>query len=207
MSTATEATTAFLTFERASSRVDETAAIEEDDDLVEAARNGDEAAFAALVERYSGRLWTLVAGMVRDRLAAEDVLQEVFFKVHRKLPTFEGKSRFYTWLYRVAFNTATDHLKKRRLDRSQSVEDLGSFELEGAPAPDEELRDGELRRRLAEAISELPPRYRDILVLREYEECSYEDIAAILGCSKGTVESRLFRARARLRDKLKGWIS
>lgn len=179
-----------------------------DQELVEQVRAGDQAAFRGLVERYSSRIWTLVSGMVRDRSEVEDIVQDVFFKVYRKLPSFEGKSSFYTWLYRVAFNTATDHLKKKRLDRTHSVEDIPQLDaVDEGEDPTRGMDRSELRRRLAEAMSELPDKYRDILVLREYEECSYEDIAEILQCSKGTVESRLFRARARLREKMKRYMN
>ena len=194
--------------ERAVKRVNDAATIPSDSDLIKSVQAGDDGAFATLVERYTGRVYALVGGMVRDRLAAEDIVQDVFFKVHRKLPTFEGKSRFYTWLYRVAYNTATDHLKKKRLDKSTSVEDFSYLDLESSGSgPDRNLANAELRRRMADAVAELPDKYRDILVLREYEECSYEEIAEILQCSKGTVESRLFRARARLKEKLKGYLS
>ena len=180
---------------------------QDDVTLVAKASEGDELAFATLVERYSDRIYTLVGGMLRDQTEVEDVVQEVFFKVYRKLESFQGKSSFYTWLYRVSLNTAADHLKRRRNDRSRNVED---FELIDQPqkgdTPGAGMDRRELRRQMAAAISDLPDKYRDILVLREYQECSYEEIASILQCSKGTVESRLFRARARLRDKLAKYL-
>ncbi len=174
-----------------------------DDRLVSRLRTGSESAFREIVELYGPRIYALVSGMISDRSEAEDVVQEVFFKVHRKIQLFEGKSAFYTWLYRIALNTATDHLKRRRHRDAASLEDLPGFDVpahEGAPELPLDRR--ELRRHLADAVAELPEIYRDIIVLREYEELSYEEIAATLGCSKGTVESRLFRARARLKDKL-----
>lgn len=178
----------------------------EDDDrlLVRRATGGDETAFRVLVERYSPRIYTLVSGMLANRSDVEDVVQEVFFKVHRKMDGFAWKSAFYTWLYRIALNTATDHLKKKRYRRTASLDELTGFDApdEQCPAPASELDHQDLRRILAQAIGELPKKYRDILVLREYEQLSYEDIASVLGCSKGTVESRLFRARARLKDKI-----
>ncbi|MCA9320240.1 MAG: RNA polymerase sigma factor [Planctomycetes bacterium] len=180
----------------------------DDEALIARAGNGDESAFAELVERYSDRIYTLVSSMVRDRSEAEDVVQEVFFKVYRKLEGFEGKSSFYTWLYRVSLNAATDHLKKRRNDRARSAEDFVLNEVpQPGAAPGRRMDRGELRLKMAEAIASLPPKYRDILVLREYQDCSYEEIAQVLGCSKGTVESRLFRARARLRDRLAPYLS
>ena len=182
-------------------------AAETDAALVERARQDDGAAFGVLVERYSSRIYALVGSMLRDRAEIEDVVQDVFFKVYRKLPGFEGKSSFYTWLYRVALNTAADHLKRKRNDRTKAIEDFAGLDVE-APGhtPGTDIAAGELRTQVAEAIATLPRKYRDILVLREYEERSYEEISSILGCSKGTVESRLFRARARLKERLKAFI-
>ena len=179
---------------------------DEDDDrqLVARAGRGDEAAFRTLVERYTPRIYTLVSGMLANPSDVEDVVQEVFFKVHRKMDGFAWKSAFFTWLYRIALNTATDHLKKRKHRRTTSLDELTGFDApdEQCPTPTAELDHQDLRRILAGAIAELPRKYRDILVLREYEQLSYDDIAGVLGCSKGTVESRLFRARARLKDKI-----
>ena len=175
-----------------------------DAELLRLVDAGNEEAFQILVDRYSGRIYTLVGGMLRDRAEIEDVVQDVFFKVYRKAGGFEGKSSFFTWLYRVALNTATDHLKKKRNEKARSVEDFAVLEVEADSSPPETgLSREELRQQLARAIGSLPAKYRDILVLREYEGCSYEEIAEVLSCSKGTVESRLFRARARLKDKLK----
>lgn len=180
---------------------------ETDDALIELARSDDGSAFEVLVQRYSSRIYALVGSMLRDRAEIEDVVQDVFFKVYRKLPGFEGKSSFYTWLYRVALNTAADHLKRKRNDRTQSVEDFAAVDVE-APghAPETGIASDELRAHVAEAISSLPRKYRDILVLREYEDRTYDEISDILGCSKGTVESRLFRARARLKERLKAYL-
>ncbi len=180
---------------------------EDDRELVKQAQSGDEAAFRQLIENYTPRIFTLVSGMVSDRSEAEDVLQEVFFKVYRKIDGFAWKSAFYTWVYRIALNTASDHLKKRRNRSTTSLEDLAGFDAPDArPAPGTELSGSELRDTLAKSISELPAKYRDILVLREYEELAYEEIAEVLGCSKGTVESRLFRARARLKEKMVAYL-
>lgn len=131
-------------------------------------------------------------------------MQEVFFKVHRKLHTFREDAALSTWLYRVTMNAAADYLKRRRSDRSVLVEDFGALALEDPQDSPEAEADREDQRRLVrQAIAELPDIFRDVLVLRELEGLPYEEIAETLGLSKGTVESRLFRARARVRD----WIT
>ncbi|MFT7618684.1 MAG: RNA polymerase sigma-70 factor (ECF subfamily) [Planctomycetota bacterium] len=179
----------------------------DDRELVERAKLGDESAFRQLLASYTPRIFSLVSGMISDRSEVEDVLQEVFFKVYRKMDGFSWKSAFYTWVYRIALNTATDHLKKRRNKSAASLEELTGFDVpDSAPAPSAGLSGNELRQALASAISELPEKYRNILVLREYEELAYEEIADVLDCSKGTVESRLFRARARLKEKMIAYL-
>jgi RNA polymerase sigma-70 factor, ECF subfamily len=181
---------------------------DEDALLILRVQQRDEAAFSELVERYSSRVWALVSGMLRNKADVEEAVQEIFFKVYRKLPSFEGKSTFYTWLYRVAINTATDHLKRRRWQRIRGFEDMPGYEpVAEDPVPDSTTDRNELRRHLAEAMAALPEKYRNILVLREYEGQSYERIAEILGVALGTVESRLFRARARLKEKLKKYVN
>lgn len=180
--------------------------VPDDGDLIDRVRRHDDLAFAELVRRYSPRVHGLLAGMLRNSYDVEDAVQDVFFKVYRKLPEFEGKSSFFTWLYRVAVNTATDHLKRRRRT-TKGFDDMPGFEpVAESDTPTEDFNRTELRRRMAEAMADLPEIYRNILVLREYEECSYEEIAEILDVAIGTVESRLFRARARLKEKLKKFM-
>jgi len=179
-----------------------------DSELVAGARAGDPAAFATLIGRYEERILRLVRGMV-PAADVEDVAQEAFLKAFRKLHLFDGRSSFYTWIYRISANTAMDWRKKeaRRRhaplpegpegeDRTESPDDGP-----GARAVQHEL--GEL---IDRAIAELPPRYHEILVLREFRGLSYEQIAEELQISKGTVESRLFRARERLRERLRPWM-
>ncbi len=177
-----------------------------DDTLIAAILDGSEDAFQQLIERYQGRLFGLLSRLVRDRLAVEDLSQEVFIKVFRKLHTFNHQSAFYTWLYRIAVNAANDHLEKQsrrklRLVGEQRTLEEGEGRSEQAEV-DQPLLDEELRMVTREILSSLPPKYRDILVLREYEDMSYTDMSATLGCSMGTVESRLFRARKRFKEAL-----
>jgi RNA polymerase sigma-70 factor (ECF subfamily) len=171
--------------------------------LLARARAGDQAAFRDLVERHADRIFRLVRSYVRDLAEAEDVVQEVFFKVHGKLHGFREDSAFSTWLYRVAINAAHDHRKKRRR-RDETVADpgltLGLADPRGGPA--EDLARTSLREEVRAAIMTLPGIFRDVIVLREIEGLAYDDIARVLGLAMGTVESRLFRARERLREEL-----
>lgn len=170
---------------------------------VRAALAGDATAFRRLVERYASRILAVVGQLISDRGEAEDVTQEVFFKVYRKLGSFRQESSFYTWLYRVAINAATDRRKRRRRDTLHCGDEAARLAVSETTAPsDDPLGREELAREVRAAVADLPDKYRTILLLREFDGLAYEDIAAALGCSLGTVESRLFRARARLREKI-----
>jgi RNA polymerase sigma-70 factor (ECF subfamily) len=159
------------------------------------------------VEAYTPRVFGLVRQLVHQSAEAEDVTQEVFFKVFRKLDTFREDSTFYTWLYRVAVNTATDWLKRRRHDRAVGLDDLGATTFADATdGPSETLSRRDLQAEVRRAMTRLPEKFRTILVLRELEGLPYEEIATVLAISKGTVESRLFRARARLKAELERQI-
>jgi RNA polymerase sigma-70 factor (ECF subfamily) len=179
-----------------------------DSELVASARKGDPAAFAELIGRYEERILRLVRGMV-PAADVEDVAQEAFLKAFRKLHLFDGRSSFYTWIYRLSANTAMDWRKKearRRhapLPESPTGEDRTESRDDG---PAERAVQHELGELIDRAIAELPPKYHEILVLREFRGLSYDAISEELQISKGTVESRLFRARERLRDRLRPWI-
>ncbi len=175
-------------------------------------REGLEAAFRMLLLRYQERIHRLVLRYVRDPLEAEDVTQDVFLKVYRKLDGFQGDSAFFTWLYRVAANTAVDHVAKRKrrpLHLSDDPSALVGSPKDGEPrsglsseTPDEPMLRRERVRITREICDALPEPYKTTLFLREFEELSYLEIAEVSGCSIGTVESRLFRARARFRKLL-----
>ena len=180
----------------------------DDAELVASARAGDHEAFATLVGRYENRIVRLVRGMVPES-DTEDVTQEAFLKAYRKLGNFDGRSSFYTWLYRIASNTAMDWRKKEKhrrhapLPEGPEGEDAAqSFDA----GPEDATTRRELSAKIDAAIEALPEKYHEILVLREIEGLSYEEISARLGMSKGTVESRLFRARERLRERLSAWM-
>ena len=167
---------------------------------------GDVDAFEILVTRYQDKVYNLVWGMVRDPGHAEDLVQDVFIKAYRKLGDFEQKSRLYTWLYRIAVNRTLDFIKGRHRSSVALIEDLPRAEPMADPSetdPIAPLLEQEFLKKMEDALEGIPPKFREILILREVQGLSYEEIAEMLQCSKGTVESRLFRARARLKEKLR----
>ena len=174
-----------------------------DRELILGTLSGSQEAFQRLVERHQRRVFRLLQRFTRDD--TEDLAQEVFLKAYRRLHTFHFDSAFYTWLYRIAVNTATDYLERRRRSPVQAVESPEMYEKGAggtASAPDVPTLHRELREVARDVLDRLPSKYRLILVLREYEELSYEEIASTLRCALGTVESRLFRARERFRELL-----
>ncbi len=178
-----------------------------DAEAIERARRGDHEAFRILVERYQGRAYRLALRVLRDEEKARDAVQEGFIKVYRSLDRFEGRSSFYTWLYRLVLNLCLDMRRRDRSDRevewteerAHPPEEPGGGPLEasgGGPAG--ELERAEIRARVAAAIDTLPDGQRETLVLREVEGLSYQEIADALGISKGTVMSRLHYARKKV---------
>jgi RNA polymerase sigma-70 factor, ECF subfamily len=179
--------------------------------LVLAARKGDRDAFRTLFERYHRRAYALALGVLRHPDDALDVVQDAFVKAHKYLDKFEGNSSFYTWLYRIVMNLAIDHLRKHRrvkpvefdearLDEDRSDEGLLPRILGGNPG--RALLDKEIRRRIDAALDELSENHRAVLVMRELEGLSYEEMAQAMGCSKGTIMSRLFHARRNMQKRL-----
>lgn len=178
----------------------------DDAELIAAILGGSEVAFATLVQRYQDRVFRLLSRYTRDAAECEDLAQEVFLKVFRKLHTFQQDSAFFTWLYRITVNTATDHLSRQSRRRLTLVEDdlvldSGRPRSESASV-DQPLLDAELASVTRKILDQMPEKYRTILVLREYEDLSYTDISAVLDLNLGTVESRLFRARQRFKELL-----
>ncbi|MCA8976802.1 MAG: sigma-70 family RNA polymerase sigma factor [Planctomycetes bacterium] len=176
-----------------------------DAELIAAVLEGSEAAFAQLVDRYKDRLFRLLSRYCRDQVECEDLAQDVFLKVFRKLDTFQGGSAFFTWLYRIAVNTATDHLARASSRRLRLVEDvvLDLGDRDHDPEnPATPVMAAELASVTRAILAKLPEKYRTILILREYEELSYLEIRDVLQCNLGTVESRLFRARQRFKEAL-----
>ncbi len=173
-----------------------------DNAVVERVRAGDKQAFNLLVGRYQYKIQNLVARFIKDPAEQEDVAQEAFIKAYRAIGNFRGDSAFYTWLYRIAVNTAKNHLVgASRKPPAQDV-DLDETGTIGTAAgltelnsPDAILQNDELVQTIRTAISELPGELREAITLRELDGLSYEDIADVMGCPIGTVRSRIFRAR------------
>lgn len=178
-----------------------------DADLVHETLEGNPLSFQLLVERHQDRLFALARHYTRSAACVEDIVQDAFVKAFHKLDTYRSESSFSTWLHRIAVNTALDFLKRNGRNPVQSVEDpeesggpaTGSVRIQ---APDASLEREELVAITHEVLEELPEIFRTVLVLREFEGHSYQEIADLLGISIGTVESRLFRARARFKDAL-----
>ena len=187
--------------------------------LVRRARSGDQRAFGLLVERYQKKVYAVALGMVKDAEEAMDVSQEAFVKVHRYLDHFKGDSSFYTWLYRITTNTCIDVLRRRGAGSSESVEYDDSVQMDLAEAnlgalgsqldtsPAKAALRRELGEKLDEALAQLPDKHRAILLLRELEGMSYEDLARTLEIPKGTVMSRLFHARAKVQRLLADYLA
>jgi RNA polymerase sigma-70 factor (ECF subfamily) len=170
--------------------------------LVRRVQNGDKAAFDALVLKYQHKVLKLVQRYVRNPSEAEDIAQEAFIKAYRALPAFRGESAFYTWLYRIAINTAKNALvaSRRRpvsydLDLQDSSQLQAQARLADAETPEALALTDEIRRTVNESIEALPDDLRLAIVLRELEGLSYEEIAKTMECPVGTVRSRIFRAR------------
>lgn len=182
----------------------------DDHDLVLAARKGDRDAFKTLFERYHRRAYALAFGVLRHTDDALDVVQDAFIKAHKYLDKFEGNSSFYTWLYRIVMNLAIDHLRKHRrvkpveLDESRVEADADATLLPRILGgnPGRALMDKQIRARIDAALEELSDNHRAVLVMRELEGLSYEEMAQAMNCSKGTIMSRLFHARKNMQKRL-----
>jgi RNA polymerase sigma-70 factor (ECF subfamily) len=184
--------------------------------LVERLRQGDASALEALMERYASRVFRVARGIARTDADAEEVVQDVFLALARKIESFEGRAQLSTWIYRVATNAALLKRRGKRVQLEVSLEEhLPTFKEDGhrdgprdyvladwSRTPEAELLDGEARTVLARAIDQLSDTYRAVLILRDVEELSNEETARILGESVGSIKSRLHRARMALREQL-----
>jgi RNA polymerase sigma-70 factor, ECF subfamily len=186
--------------------------------LVKRCREGDQAAFRLLVERYQKKAYAQALGMLKNRDEAMDVAQEAFVKVYKYLDHFKGDSSFYTWLYRIVANLCVDRLRKAsgaqagesvEFDEKHGPEDLataGILSTRLGTNPQKAVLRAELAQKIEAALEQIPEKHREILLLREMEGMSYEDLSRVLKIPKGTVMSRLFHARAKAQALLKEYL-
>jgi RNA polymerase sigma-70 factor (ECF subfamily) len=188
--------------------------IRSDRELVLESQRGDREAFRELVERYQRKIVAVAVGMVQNQDDALEIAQEAFIKAYQSLDKFKGESSFYTWLYRIVVNRAIDFRRRERRAPTVPLErpaggggDTAPYEElvkeERLTDPDRQAQAHEIRDRVSEAINELTPDHRAVILLREVEGLSYEEISRVMRCSKGTVMSRLHYARKKLQKRLK----
>lgn len=186
----------------------------EDANLVKRVQNGDPAAFRALFDKYNRRAYAVALGVVKNQQDAHDVVQDAFIKVHKHIGKFQGSSSFYTWMYRIVMNLSIDYIRKRK--RNTEFDDgvkKDSVAGDGALLPrimDENPGKTVGRRELTEhiqaALAELPEYHRQVILLREIEGMTYEEMAEALDVPKGTIMSRLFHARRKMQEMLSGYL-
>jgi len=180
-----------------------------EDELIEQAKQGNYSSFEKIVKKYQRVIYNLAYRMTKNHDAADDVAQETFVKSFYALKSFELGRSFYSWIYRICLNLSLNYLKRESATVSES-----SFEQDKSPIdfalekdnPETVLAKKELSNKIEEGLDNLPPKLRAVLILKVFEDLSYEEISKILKISKGTVMSRLFRARKRLVQNLKGYI-
>jgi len=178
-----------------------------------ACQAGDLTGLEALYTKYHRQLYAYLVAMLRSQHAAEDVTQDIFVKLHKQIGSYRFQSPFHHWLFRLARNQAIDHLRREKVRRTNSLDDEpldGSPMRERVPSKGRDaigdLMADEKASHVRKAVQALPPSSREVVVLREWEDLAYEDIALRLDLSVGTVKSRLFRARSLLEKQLKDWL-
>jgi RNA polymerase sigma-70 factor, ECF subfamily len=187
--------------------------VEHDDiALVRRCQKGDALAFEQLVIKYRSKVFSMIYGMVQNEQDAWDLAQEGFVKAWRSIHRFKGQASFYTWLYRIVTNVAIDSLRRKSFKKTAEFDDeIAATQVEPGsktmpqpdPMPHQGLEREEIRHRIEHAINKLSPEHRAVIVMKEIEELQYSEIAEALGCSIGTVMSRLFYARKKLQTLLK----
>jgi RNA polymerase sigma-70 factor, ECF subfamily len=191
-------------------KVNEPAPLTEELVLVNAAKAGDVGAFEELVRRYDRNVFRIAQHITQNREDAEDVVQDAFLKAYENLPQFQGQSKFYTWLVRIAVNEALMKLRRRRPERMVSLDEEVRTEEDSmpreiadwSPNPEQQYNQAELKDILGKTIQGLPPSFRTVFVLRDVEGLSTEETAEALNLSIPAVKSRLLRARLQLRERL-----
>jgi RNA polymerase sigma-70 factor, ECF subfamily len=184
--------------------------------LVARCKEGDRRAFQTIVSKYERRVYGIVIGMIRDKEEAWDLTQDVFVKIYRYLGTFEGNSALYTWIYRITVNSCLDYLRKKRIYKVEYDDSRGQkasvevlFPLTGQASsgtPQKRLLREELMEKVNEALGQLSPKHKQMIILREVEGLAYQEIADVLEISIGTVMSRLFHARKHMQRILSKYL-
>ena len=184
----------------------------DDIELVKKCQAGDTKAFNDLVTKYRGKVYAMIYNMVRNEQDAWDLAQDGFLKAWKSIASFRGQSAFYTWLYRIMTNVTIDWLRKKQIEGGTEFDDSlelnnvepGSSTMPKAELlPDEKMAHAEIRKRIDAALEKLSPEHRAVIVMKEMDGLQYNEIADALGCSLGTVMSRLFYARKKLQTLLK----
>jgi len=180
-----------------------------DEDLVQKIKDGDQDAFDQLIHRYEGKIYSVAYRFMGNHADAGDLAQDTFIRMYQALPGFRGDSSFATWLYRIAANACRDELRKRQRRRSVSMDEMIEASPANIPAaageysPEETVQRHETQRQVQECLNRLSDDHRLILVMREIQGLSYEEISGMLDCSLGTVKSRISRARNALKERIK----
>lgn len=177
-------------------------------DLINRCKFGDSAAFKQLFDRYHKKIYRIAYGFVRHREDALDIVQEVFIKLFNSLKNFRGESNLYTYIYRMAINASIDHMRKFQKFKVSSLDLEPPLHLADSSEkrPDSVLSGKEIEKKIGEALNELPEEQKTTIILREIEGLSYEEISEIMGCSIGTVMSRLHYGRKRMKEFLENYL-
>jgi RNA polymerase sigma-70 factor (ECF subfamily) len=180
----------------------------EETEMISRCQQGDQEALKEIFDKYHKKVYRIAYGVVRHREEALDIVQEVFIKLFRSIKNFKGKSHFYTYLYRMVMNTAIDHARKTGKQFIASLDEEGSFEPsdELEKGPERILLQKELEERVKGAMEKLPAEQRAALIFRDVEGLSYQEMAESMGCSIGTVMSRLHYGRKRIQELLKDYV-
>ncbi len=180
----------------------------EEAEIISRCQQGDQEALKEIFDKYHEKVYRIAYGVVRQREEALDVVQDVFIKLFRSIKSFKGRSHFYTYLYRMVMNTAIDHKRKAGKQFMSSLDEEGSFEPseEAEKGPEKILLQKELEERVKLAMDKLPDEQKAALIYRDVEGLSYQEMAEAMGCSIGTVMSRLHYGRKRMQESLKDYV-
>jgi RNA polymerase sigma-70 factor (ECF subfamily) len=178
-----------------------------DAEVIRRARDGDGDAFGIIVETYRDRLFGLALGIVRNRAAAEDVVQEAFIKAYKNLKGFRGDSSVYTWLYRIAVNTAHNQVRRERRPGKVDFEEVAPVIAAKDPNPADRAANSELGEAIDGAIQRLPRRQREVFILHYFERMTHREIADVLGVTEGAVKASFFHAIQKLKGALKAYVT